>query len=78
MMRQRRVQSYLGESKLYSLGFVRDGQKFVLKHDEYDQQTHRIKQRIVGWIKLDSRGYVLQSHGFRQSINGDLQLYQRF
>lgn len=58
-MKQRQ---YIGQGKLFSLGFDKCGSKYVLETTEFDE-THIPRRRVVAWVKLDNKGYVLNHWG---------------
>lgn len=70
------MKQYIGESKLLTCGFVKEGNKFVLYREQNDKRLG--KRRVkVGTVVLDKNGYVEKHSGLPMS-NGKLSFYHRW
>jgi len=68
-------QQYLSEGKLFALGFTKRKNWFILERKKWDKMAHRLTQKEIGRVRLDEKGFVLESRGFER-MNGNLVFAQ--
>lgn len=64
------IKQYIGKTKLEALGFVREGNWFVLRKEQWVQSKRKLELVEVGRLKLDVRGYIADSKSFEKLKDG--------
>jgi hypothetical protein len=64
------VAQYIGETKLEALGFKREENWFVLRKECWVQSNRRLELVEVGRLKLDAKGYIVDSRKFEKLKDG--------
>lgn len=67
---------YISKGRLEALGFEREGNWFFLKKKVWNQLKRKLELVEIGRVKLDTKGYVLDSRGFEKLSDGKLVFIQ--